>query len=198
MFKKNAILIFAMAVFILINTAYFWEGYFGPWGILIDLMLIITYIVLIVYLCINIYKAKNRSAYIIYKTCLTVLLLGLIAYRPFGLINFEQFEAKDLFIASYESTIGCTTILKLKENKRFLLREGCWGVYKYVGNYAIKQDTAFLSYTSGTESDFRIGVFGLLGKPTNQPDTIKYLHLHKTKNDKAFARLWIEKNQLFK
>lgn len=111
MFKKNAILIFAMAVFILINTAYFWDGYFGPWGILIDLMLFITYIALIVYLCIKIYKGKSRSAYFIHKTCLTILLLGLIAYRPFGIINFEQFEAKDLLIARYESLLAVLLFL---------------------------------------------------------------------------------------
>jgi hypothetical protein len=198
MFKKNAILIFSMAVFMMINTAYFWEGFFGPWGILIDLMLIITYIVLIVYLLLTLIKKKSRDTYFIYKTGLSIILLGLIAYRPFGLINFEQFESKDLLIAEAESTIGCTTVLKLKEDSKFLLRENCWGVYKYAGNYTIKQDTAFLSYTSGSESNFCIGVFGPLGKPTLKPDTNKYLHLHKSKNDKAFARLWIEKNQLFK
>jgi hypothetical protein len=51
-----------------------------------------------------------------------ICLLGLIVAKPNGIIPFEKFESKDLFVACQEGVASCTTNLRLKENNQFYIR----------------------------------------------------------------------------
>lgn len=123
-------------------------------------------------------------------------VVGLAIYRPFGIINFKQFESKDLLIAEREGGGNCTITVKLKEDKTFRERDVCFGVIKTEGQYAIRNDTiTFSDIESSNDKDFY--KFAVI-KPSDSLSGghIGDLVLYRGPKDTTPFRLWITKNEL--
>jgi len=140
--QYKTILISTIILFLLINTGYYWEGMLGGWNFLLLILYALSFLVLFLCLIRQLYlvvrerfKDKGR----IYLTIIMIFLLGLIVAKPNGIIDFEKFEGKDLFIAFQEGVANCTTMLKLKEKEQFYIRSICFGDTKTWGNYSVKR-----------------------------------------------------------
>jgi hypothetical protein len=198
--KRYSLVIPVVIFFLIINTLYFWESKLGGYAMLLTLLLIITYIILSVSLFYQFYlaireKFANRSRLIISGIVATVLILSF--FYPFGVINYQKFEAKDLLIAGREGVANCNTTLKLKANNNFIEQSVCFGVYEVHGRYSIKGDSIFFSniqlgrgeneyyqFAVITKSEFQDGgkILGELKRFKNYNDTLPH-DLFITKNE---------------
>ena len=126
------------------------------------------------------------------------LLLGLIAIKPFGIVNFEKFEGKDLFIGWQEGTANCSTTLKLKENKKFTITSFCFGEDKIRGTYSLKGDTIKLKFSS-LDSMIKSYEYGIY-KPYAGPNKkiVGEILMYTSKKDTMPYPLTVFKNELIK
>lgn len=113
------------------------------------------------------------------------------------MINYEYFEAKDLLTAENEGAANCTSLIKLKVNNDFSIKDICFGVYKHTGTYILNNDTIFFKFKNDTENDaFK---FGLVQSDTlANGKTQDILILYRQTKDNNPIRLNITKNELLK
>jgi|WetSurMetagenome_2_1015567.scaffolds.fasta_scaffold256671_2 hypothetical protein len=143
--------------FLVINTAYFWEGFFGLLTIVLWGILIIIYISFSIILLVKLFHAvkdKFKSKNELIDVALLVTILALILIRPYGLINYDRLLGYDILVASAEGGGNCTTTLKLNSRNRFIERSICFGVSDIRGTYKFKNDTIYFK-THGFKTDFR-------------------------------------------
>lgn len=169
----------------------------GGWNMLLLPVCLLTLLVLFVALLIQFYRIirnrfKNKQA--VWSTCISALLLALIVWQPYGLINFEQFEDKDILVAFNEGVANCTTTLKLKENKTFYIRSVCFGIEKEAGTYSLNGDTIKFDFSS-YRSNYQ---FAVLKKKGAGKARYYDLYLYKSTTDTLPYPLVITKNLLFK
>ncbi|RFZ94518.1 hypothetical protein D0C36_02940 [Mucilaginibacter conchicola] len=153
---KSKLLFFSVLVFLIVNTLYFWEGALGGFNMLLWPFLAIVVTVLFFGALRQLYFAakehfKNKQR--LYKACLVLLLLALIALRPYGIINYSDFESKSVLIAGREGVANCTTTLMLKQNGRFKMRNICFGIDDEIGLYTINKDTIKFSNPSSRNTN---------------------------------------------
>jgi hypothetical protein len=141
-------------------------------------------------------RLKNKAR--IYLTVIMICFLGLIVAKPNGIIPFEKFESKDLFIAWQEGVASCTTTLRLKENNQFYIRSICFGDDKVWGSYSLKNDTIKLNFSTlnNRNKHYEFGVY----KPiANSHDKIiGEVFLYTSKKDTTPYPLSVYKNDLIK
>ena len=199
--KYKAPLIITIILFLLINTAYFWEGMLGVSNLLCLLVFALCFIVLVVHLFFQLFlaiKEKLRDKSQLYLIGIMFMLLGLIFVRPFGVIDFEKFEGQDLLIATREGVANCTTTLKLKENNKFYMRSVCFGIDKVGGTYSVNKDTIRFKFFSVRNDDDRFKL-AVLRRNKDKNGKIYYdFDLYKSVNDTVPFRLFVTKNNLFK
>ena len=199
--KRNKLLLATLFFFLLVNTGHFWEWRYGFLWLVLFIITIIGYIFFPVALLIQIYlivkeKFKNRRRVILVAVLAIVLMLTY--WKPTGLINFEQWEGKDLLVAEREGSANCFTKLKLKANNTFIERSICFGIGKISGSYQIKNDTIFFSNTH-IEGDGKYYQFAVIKKSESQnKKIIGELVLYNEIADTNPHRLWIIKNELNK
>jgi hypothetical protein len=194
--KRRTLLISAIIFFLVVNTSYFWSGVVPfPWGLLLFLLLIISYGSLIVALVLQVAyaseeKFRNRQRYV--TIAVVALVVFLVGYRPAGIIDFERFESKDLLIARREGVANCMTTFQLKKNKRFRERNVCFGVKKTEGQYTFRNDTITFS---DVEKDFY--KFAVI-KPSDSLSggNVGDLVLYRNLQDTMPLKLWIVQNEL--
>ncbi|MFT5914011.1 MAG: hypothetical protein ACI81T_000498 [Bacteroidia bacterium] len=84
-----------------------------------------------------------------------LIVLVLIYYKPYGLIDFEKFESKNLLVAEREGVANCFTTLKLKEDSTFIEKTTCFVVNEIKGTYRQNGETIIFS-TSKKYAEFAI------------------------------------------
>src|SRR6187402_1840516 len=103
---KNKILLLTTFILLLIvNTAFFWEGKLGSFAMVLSLILVVVYGVLIISLLYQIYLAiqeKFKSTQRLISISIAAVVLVLIYFKPYGIINFEKLQGNDLLIAERE------------------------------------------------------------------------------------------------
>ena len=82
------------------------------------------------------------------------IILPLTIIFPFGIINFNDFEEKDIILAFRDGVGGCASYLKFKVDKTYIEREYCFGSFERSGKYEIKGDT--ITFLSGSENDYAV------------------------------------------
>jgi len=192
--KRNIWVIAALIFFLAINTLYFWEVKLGFYAMPMTLILFIIYCVLVIVLFRQVYiaikeKLKNKKRLI--SIGIVSIILFLIYFRPYGLIDFEKFEGGDLLVAGREGVANCRTVLKLKLNNKFVEKSICFGVSDVRGNYLIKGDSIFFSNVQlgrGEKSYYQFAVI-------NQSNELRRF---KDDNDSLPDFLYIAKNELKK
>ena len=119
-------------------------------GVISVFVLFLVFIILVISFLFQVKKAfeekfNNRNRR--YLITFMLFVLGVTVWRPFGLVDFEKFEGKDVFVADAEGAANCHSILKLKDNKRFTFTSICFGVNKVKGTYSVTGDTIkFVSF----------------------------------------------------
>jgi hypothetical protein len=159
----------------------------------------LVFIVLLICLLNQLYlasKEKFRDSTRLYLIIIMLTLLCLIAFRPFGIINYESYESKDVLTASRGGVAGCTFLIKLKENKTFYMRSICFGVDKISGTYTLRRDTIWLAYSTRNNDKYQ---FALL-KPSIISNDRKDLdiNLYRSPKDTIPFIMTVRKNELIK
>ncbi len=144
--KSKIWLASSLVFFLIVNTHYFWIGILGVYSLIAYLILFVIFITLFVILGWHIYLSirnnfNNNQHLILIATMLTILTSA--AFRPFGLINFQNFEGKELLTAKREGVANCMTTLKLMESKKFIDKSVCFGITEIRGDYSVNGDTIF-------------------------------------------------------
>ncbi|QEC67168.1 hypothetical protein FRZ67_07625 [Panacibacter ginsenosidivorans] len=144
--NKNFILVVLVSIifFFLVSTTYYWESFLGILVMPSILILILVFFILLFILFRNIAfavkeKFKVRARIILIFILITVL--GLTAYKPSGIIDFDSLQGRDLLIAGAEGAANCTTTFKLKDNNKFYERSICFGISEINGEYYLSGDT---------------------------------------------------------
>lgn len=146
--KNKTALFLTILLFLIENTRYFWEEEFATVTLLIYLFLSLLYICLIgliIYFFITSIFEKFKNKHTNWTLGIMAFVLALNFFKPYGLIEDEQFESKNLLIAQRESDANCRTIIKLKANNNFVEEVSCFGIKQTEGEYTIKNDTIFFS-----------------------------------------------------
>ena len=110
-------------------------------------VLYFLFIAIIFMLFIGIYKWMNhpkRSHKII--LWISSILLGLIIYKPFGLITDEMIYGEHVLYANEVGVASCSSSFSFKKNGIYVQESICFGTKRKVGKYTIKNDTILVSY----------------------------------------------------
>jgi len=188
------LIISTVVLFLLINTEYYWEGLFFGFDLFLKWFYIIFFLILIICLVrhiVLIIKERFKNRQRIYLTLIMSLFLGLIYTKPFGIINFEKFEARDVLEAMQEGAGNCTITLKLKENKKFTITSLCFGEDKMHGTYSLKADTIKLNFSILSIITKRYQ-YGIYNKESGE------VLMYTSKNDTMPYPLTVFKNELIK
>ena len=191
--KHKTIIFLLILFFLLINTRGYWEGYLGIWAFPLFIALIIYYFVLIIltikYIVISIKEKYSDKQRILIVTS-SILILFITYFKPSGIIDYDALSGKDLLVAEYEGPASCTSILKFKENNKFVDRSICFGVDEIKGTYFKKGDTLYFKDLDVRRAEkkydefaviklFRVpnGIYlGKLISYKNKKDTLGFAH----------------------
>jgi len=195
--KSKSLLTSTIILFLIVSTAYYWEPIFGLFLLVVFPILIGWYFLLVGFLLfkLTLIIIEGNKKEFAYLGSISILLLS-IYLRPYGIINFEKFEGKDLLIAHRKGGGSCHTFFRLKENNKFIERSRCFSVTVNKGTYELKGDTIFFSdikkWSSEDYFDYAIidrskanqnGIHGML------------FRYHKNEPPKKYD-LWITKDDL--
>ena len=193
--KNKGLLITTILFFLIVNTTYYWEGILGAFTFPAFALLAIVYLILTFALLRQIYfliKGKFADRQRFFVIGLLIIVLALTFFKPFGLIDFDKLEGKDLLVAEREGTASCMTRLKLKDNFTFKDRRVCFGVSETKGIFHIQNDTIFFD----SDSYYEFAVIMPSGIHTN--GTLSDLVMFKNLADTMGIELRITKNDLYK
>ncbi|WP_430401186.1 hypothetical protein [Flavobacterium sp.] len=198
--KNKGLITTTIIFFIIVNTSYYWKGKLDFYAFPTFLILFILFLVLNIALIRQIYfafkdKFKDKKRIVTIGLLITVLTLTFL--KPFGFINFEKFEAKNILIAEREGVAGCMTTLKLKENNEFTAKSVCFGMTETKGNYKIKNDTIYFENIKLGRGEKEFYEFAVI-KPLKFQNDIKHFELlsYKSKKDTIGHGLKVILNEL--
>jgi hypothetical protein len=95
---------------------------------------------------------------------LLIFVLISIFLKPFGIIDFDRLQGKDVLVAEAEGAANCTTTFKFKENNKFIERIICFGLTEIKGKYNIRGDTVFFDNDSSGGHYNEFYSFGIIKK----------------------------------
>lgn len=199
--QKNKIL-YAITIifFLIVNTSYYWKSNLGFISLPISLILFLVYlglcIITIRYIFLA-FKERSINKKQMFSIGLLLIVLILTFIKPFGIIDFEKFESKNILIAEREGVAGCSMTLKLKENKKFTAKSVCFGMTETIGKYEIKNDTIYFYDIKLGRNDKEFYKFAVL-KPSKKFNNSKSFTLlcFKSKNDTIGHGLKVKHNGL--
>ncbi|MES2689259.1 MAG: hypothetical protein V4658_02585, partial [Bacteroidota bacterium] len=122
---------------------------------------------------------------------LLLIVLFLALYKPYGIINFDELEGRDVLIAEREGAANCMTTFKLKEGNKFTERSFCFGPSEIKGHYRWVNDTLFFE-------DVEPGLFYEFALVKRSSLSSFHLVRYKSMSDTTGHELWITKNELEK
>lgn len=198
--KTNKLTISTLLYFLIINTSYFWEGTLEIFTIPVFLFLFIIYLVFTFLLFKNSYLVLKESFKNPNRLLLVVLLILTLTttfLKPFGLIDFERFESKDILIAQREGVANSTMTLKLEENNTYTTKEVCFGITKTRGNYKIIGDTIYFENSNTYRAERKFYNYAVLKTKKVKNKTYFELECFSHKQDTIGHPLKIIKNKLF-
>ncbi|TKC12105.1 hypothetical protein FA048_00360 [Pedobacter polaris] len=163
--KHKGLIITVIIFFILINTIKYWEGILGIWAFPLFLILVLYYLILIILIIRQIIFAIKEK--FIYKERLIIIIASLIVltltyFKPQGIIDYDKLSGKDILVADHEGAANCHSVLKFKENNKFVDKSICFGVDEIKGSYYKKGDTLFFKDVTFRESEKRYDEFAVI------------------------------------
>lgn len=196
--SSKILLAITIVFFMIVNTSYFWEMYLPPGGNVVLFMFLfffsIFWVIVLLFQLVDGIREKFKDRRRIWVIGIMSLALGLIAFRPGGLINFEQFEEEALFFASREGVANCKTAFKLLPENQFKEREVCFGVSVIRGQYEYRNDTLFFQKIAAPKTVKDFYEFAVIQEAEYSDN--KVLRFYKNHQDTIGYELWISKNEL--
>jgi hypothetical protein len=75
------------------------------------------------------------------------MFLIVVYLFPGGIVDIDKLQSKDILVAFREGVANCRITVRLKENKKFIIEEVCFGIDKVSGSYnRINDSTIKLNY----------------------------------------------------
>ena len=111
------------------------------------------------------------------------MILFITYFKPSGIIDYDALSGKDLLVAEYEGPASCTSILKFKENNKFVDRSICFGVDEIKGTYFKKGDTLYFKDLDVRRAEKKYDEFAVI-KLFRVPNGIYHGKLISYKNKK--------------
>lgn len=194
--QRKIIVSFIIIFFIIINLTYFWETKFGSISMPIFVILMGVFFVLVLVLLQQIilairenFRLSSRNSLIVFMA----IILALIYCHPNGIIDFEQWEGKDVLIAQREGNANCMTTFKLKQNHNFVEKRVCFAFSKITGKYEIRNDTIFFSEVKIPQGKQPYYKYALI---TKSVDNKHILQQYPDSIDSGSYELWITKDEI--
>jgi hypothetical protein len=125
-----------------------------------------------------------------------LFVLATSYFFPRGLINYSVFESESILIAQRRGVASCMTTLKLYEDKKFLDRNICFGVFEVTGKYRLEGDTIFFENVNLGRHVDKYYKFALISSVENKSNSPKEIILYKDNSDIKGMTLWIIKNDI--
>ena len=145
--KQKRLIYIGVIFFLIINPSYYWTKYVNFFLLLFLLLLFgFTYIYLIAKFFIRLngaFREKFNNKSNLTAIIVVGVVLVLISLRPYGIINYDELEGENLFVANMEGVANCETYLKLKDNNKFKYTSYCFGIDEIRGVYELDGDTIF-------------------------------------------------------
>ena len=189
----KTILGLSVSLFLLVQIQRFLN--FGTFTYVLYFIELVLFIAIIITLFIGIYKwmnNPNRSHKII--LWISSILLGLIIYKPFGLITDKMIYGEHVLFAYEEGVASCSSSFSFKKNGIYIQESICFGTERKVGNYTIKNDTILLDTTKINQ--YKFGVINRkdssLVMYLSHPRTIKDFN---PKMDSSFVKQKIKQSE---
>ena len=162
------------------------------WSMPLTIILFIYFLILATAFLFQLFKSISEKFKSNSRTFLLVvmaLVIGLTLYKPFGLIDFDKLEGKDLLVAQREGVANCMTTLKLKEGGIFVERSVCFGIKKTNGKYKLENDTIWFSDTKRGVDFYEFGVIKEIRNDSQE------ILLFNNRNDTIPLNLFVRKNE---
>lgn len=196
---NKRLLIITIIFFLIINTAYYWEGKLGFFAFPIFLILVVVYLGLLIILLRQIYfaiKENFTDKFRLLTIGVLTLVLVVVFFKPYGLIDFDKFEGNDVLVAQREGSANCITTLKLKDDFTFRERTVCFGMTEIKGKFHLQNDTIYFQNENISKYEDEFYKFGIVkNKDGKYNNLIRYKSLTDTVKQNE---LWITKNELYK
>ena len=114
-----------------------------------------------------------------------IFTLGLSAYEPRGIINFEKYEGKDMLIAYREGTASCYTVIRLKTNEKYYIKSACFGIDKFNSTYTVHGDTVVFNGANEKNNSYKF-IFGVINRELSGRDGRGVFILFKANDTKPY------------
>lgn len=176
---------------VLINTAYWWEGWLSFVAMFAILFLAVCFlasVILIFVQLVQLIRIRFRDRPKVISMIISCVVALLVGFFPRGMINWDEIEGHNLLVASQESTANCTITIKLKENNRFIEKNVCFGVTTTRGTYTLEGDTVFFN----SAGDYEYGVL----HRDEKTDTIAGMMVYRNKADTSGYPLSVKRDEL--
>ncbi|MBS7332791.1 MAG: hypothetical protein KIG88_04260 [Weeksellaceae bacterium] len=121
--------------------------------------------------------------------CISSIILGLIAYKPFGFINDKMIYGDDVLFVYNEGVASCSSSFSFKKNGIYIQESFCFGPRRKVGNYIVKNDTLY--FDTVKINQYKFGVI-------NRKDSVLGMYLTKPRTSKDFNHFKLDSTQLQK
>ncbi len=197
--KNLKLIITSTLLFLIINTTYFWEKEIGIFYLPVFLIIVGTFIYLLTSL-FKLIKILIRNKFsdkkTFYSSVYLTFLFTLIIIKPFGLINYEEFEAEDVLIVKNEGAANCNTTLKFKKDNSFKEITFCFGLSEILGTYIISNDTIYFKELNRIQKEKFIYEFGVIQELKKYSEKPLGFILYKNKQDTIGNYFNILKNNL--
>jgi hypothetical protein len=167
-------------------------------GMIIMTILIGSFLILGIILIgqlIKLLKKDNSRITRIVSIIIGGLVLLTTYIKPYGLIDFTQFEPETKLEASRKGGGNCNQKLKLYVDQTFTERERCFSTSTTKGNWKLLNDTIYFSNVSKGASIEEYYSMAII-KQSSISGSMKSLHRFKSKNDTIGHEIFIFKNEI--
>ncbi|RLZ09157.1 hypothetical protein [Faecalibacter macacae] len=178
----------SMTLFLLIQV----QGFFdlGLISFILYIIEVIIFIAVVILILIGLYKWMNNPIrFHIIILGISSILLGLIIYKPFGLIDDKMIYGENLLFVHEEGVASCTSSFEFKKNGKYFQKSVCFGINRKVGNYTINNDTIYLDTLQINQ--YKYGVI-------HRKDSVLKMYLTHPKTAKDFEDFKLDSAQLQK
>ena len=196
--KVQTINIITILFFLFVTTQYYWDSNLGLLAMVAYLFLLIMFFILAIiglYQIFKLYKENFKNLKRIVSITLQFAILLIVYIRPYGIIDFEEFEDTTILEAGREGGGNCNTKLKLFANNTFEEKERCFATSKITGKWEMRSDTIFFRNTQSgfMKNDFY--QFATIVEP-EMKESLATLLRFEDRSDTTGHKIWIIKNEL--
>jgi hypothetical protein len=193
--KNKKTFILTLLFFLIVNTRYFWEVKLGIFVLPAIILLFVAYVGIGIGLIFQVFyliKEKGTEKSRLINSFALLCVLSLTYWKPFGLINFEEWESDVILVAKREGAANCMTTLKLKKDFTFSEKISCFGVSETTGKFRIQRDTIYFEHVNFERGQHKYYQFAtIISDETDPQSNLFCIKLFKNVEDSIGKELRI-------